>query len=295
MISNSVERINRLISSKTQDESLNGLPIMVHICGVSASGKSTVSDLLATNLPFCSIFPMDSYLSERLWDESQAFNHNSPDPSRPYIGGISPEIYDMSLMRAHLRAVRLGGAIDMPVFDKTIKDRVGYKIFVPTRVILVEGIYSFQDEFMENCSYAVLIRASLHDRLTRKVVRTFVKYHRQDVDEVISRYLIKDEPINRIYEPEHIAVSDEVINNPADPIRDYANLPHLESAFDNGRRFLLTPRDGFGKSHIAEDFNVIILGDGNSYVQYRVEERILVEAPIKSSTVDLLENYYDLS
>ena len=263
----------------------------IHVCGISASGKSTVSKVLAESLDDTEIFPMDAYLSEGLWDQSKKFDHDSPDPNRPYISGISPEIWDMQLMRNHLENLRAGESVQMPIFDETVKDRVGYRSFSPSKNIVVEGGHAFSDDFLPYADYRVLVKAPLHDRLTRKIVRTHVLYGLDDVNEVIQRYLTKDEPVGRIYEPAYTGIADQVVNNPANPRREFAHLVSDASARQPGSYHALLPKTETGGLKQGEDFG-IIFGLGSLSVRYSVDNKLLVQLPIDQETFGLLNDYY---
>ncbi len=270
-------------------------PFLIQVCGASASGKSTVAKLLAESLPGGKVFAMDAYLAEGLWDQTRVFNHNSPDPTRPYIAGISPEIWDMPLMLNHLRDLRNNKVIQMPIFNETIKDRDGYEVFKPSAYIVVEGIHAFQPEFLHDSKYAMLVRAPLHDRIARKIVRTYRVYKQSDIDEVVERYLTKDEPVNRIYEPEHIGIADSIINNNGNPYREFHKLGSQSSILQRGRRILFTPTKDVGCLSIGEELAAVFMPDNSVYLQYKVGRRVLVETPVKETTLDILRTYYSVN
>lgn len=267
-------------------------PYLIQVCGASASGKSTISRLLAGSLPGGKVFSMDAYLAEGLWDQNRVFNHNSPNPNRPYIAGISPEIWDMPLMLRHLKSLRNKDSVQMPVFDETVKDRTGYIAYTPGNYIIVEGIHAFEPEFLDGSQYALLVRAPLHDRITRKMVRTCRVYNQTDVDEVVERYLTKDEPVNRIYEPEHIEIADRVIDNKANPNNEYKKISGQRSILQRGRRVLFTPTEATGSLVTGEELAAVFMPDNSVYLQYKVGRRILVETPLKETTLDMLRAHY---
>lgn len=285
-----IDHILRKVRERSKDSSG---PSFIAVGGASAAGKSTMSSYLAGIIPEAQTFSIDAYLSEGLWDPSKVYNHEPPDPSRPYIGGISPAIWDFDLMERHLKQLKLGLPISMPLFDETIKDRVGYQPFVPSSIILFEGGHSFSDQFRDISTYRILVKASFHDRLTRKITRTHCLYGRDDVDEVIHRYLTKDEPVRRVYEEEHVSIADQIVNNPARPEVDYSGFSVTAGSSSNGTYRALIPKPDVGELKQGEALGVVE-GKGTFYVYYVADNRTLVNLPISLETTELLSLYYDI-
>ena len=278
--------LNRISERSSPDK-----PVFVGIGGVSAAGKSTLASFLSKVLPEAQVFGIDSYLSEGLWDPSKIYNHEPPNPSKPYIGGISPDIWDFDLIRKHLNLLEQNLPISMPMFDETIKDRVGYKEFEPSRIILLEGGHSFGDYLRDISAYRILVKATFHDCLMRKIIRTHSEYKRDDIDEVIYRYLTKDEPVRQIYEEEHSAIADQIVNNPATPIADYNALPATSRTLVKGAYRALNPKSEYGSLCEGEAVGLIQEGAGFRFY-YAINNKVLVDLPISRESVEQFSLYY---
>ena len=268
-------------------------PSLIHVGGVSASGKSTISNLLIDILPDSQVLSIDSYLSEGLSDPNRVFNHTSPDLSRPYIGGISPDIWDLRLLEEQLQALQEKKPIQKPIFNETIKDRVGYELFVPSRFIILDGGHSFSERFRNLAAYSILVDAPFHDRLTRKIIRTHVLYGRDDIYEVLDRYCTKDEPVRQVYQKEFEAIADQVVFNPSDPVYDFGRLPQTLLPESSGTYYKLVPKRSYGELHQGESLG--IQRSSNDYnLRYDVAGNRLVDLPIPEYTVRLMSEYYDI-
>ena len=264
----------------------------IHIAGASASGKSTIARFVGNQLPRTAVLPVDNYLAEGLWDTTRSFNHDSPDPGKPYIGGISPEIWDLPLLYTHLSQLAAGKTIQAPRFDETIKDRVGYEPFVPQDTVVLEGGHAFSEPFVTFADHKVYVRAPLHDRLMRKIVRTHIQHGREDVDEVLGRYLTRDECAHRAYDDIFSQMADQVVENPANPHADYAKMPATKIHTDQSTQTLLIPTRDTGKLHPGEQL-AITTHDTMYGIRYGVNGRVLVNLPISVETKDLLIKYYE--
>lgn len=269
-------------------------PHFIHVGGVSSAGKSTVSRFIASELPDAQILPIDSYLVEGLGKGGHNFSDASPDPDNPYIGGIDPKIWELDLLERHLRALRAGRSVDMPIFNETVKDREGYQQFEPSDFIIVEGGHALSERFAMFSAYNVLLRAPFHDRLVRKIVRTHVQYKRDDVDEVMGRYMAKDEPAWQVHEPIQTALADQIISNPGNPQKDYEGLPKVavEPPGDDFQE--LTPKKRYGKLRLGELFGIeLVNGEADPLLRYVVDGNQLVRLPIDRSLLASIPKYYD--
>jgi len=183
----------------------------------------------------------------------------------------------------------------VPIFDQTTKLRTGYTTFEPPANIILEGGHSFSGELRDTADYKVLVVASLHDRLIRKAVRTHARYRRDDLDEVWGRYLTKDEPSWRHYEPEFSEVADQVFSNPANPAVDYTQLPSARYERAGGKYHGLTPAPETGYLHGAETLGIIEMPHAAYQLSYTVGSRDLVNLPLERQNVELLAAHYDIS
>ncbi len=272
-----------------------GEPHFIHVGGPSPAGKTTLALILQSELPESRVLSIDSYLIADLGRLAGTFSDVPPDPSKPYIGGITSEVWEFSLLRQHIEELRAKRAIQAPVFDQTTKLRTGYTTFEWTPNIILEGGHSFSSELREIADYKVLVVASLHDRLLRKAVRTHARYQRDDLDDVWGRYLTKDEPSWRYYKPEFCKIADQVFSNPANPVIDYAHLPSARHQRAEGKYHKLTPSPETGYLHATEVLGVIEMPHTSYQLCYAVGGRDLVNLPLDREHLELLAVYYDIS
>lgn len=115
-------------------------PLAIGIAGGTGSGKTTIANLIAKGLPerAVTILDHDSYYRDRphlSFEERAALNFDHPDA------------LETSLLVEHLRALKCGETVEVPVYDfKTHRRRAESRRVAPTPVIIVEGILVFVDE-----------------------------------------------------------------------------------------------------------------------------------------------------
>ena len=111
--------------------------IVIGIAGGSGSGKTTLTEKLRDHFGAdeVSVINHDSYYKrhdELPYEERCKLNYDHPDS------------FDTALMVAHLRELRAGHPVQVPVYDYTIHNRSNVTVQVdPAPVIIVEGILIF--------------------------------------------------------------------------------------------------------------------------------------------------------
>jgi uridine kinase len=111
--------------------------LVIGVAGGTGSGKSTVARKLVDALPTgsASIIEYDSYYRDGSGlssEERAAVNYDHPDA------------LDSELLAEHLRQLRSGSAIDVPIYDFVMNRRRPERRRVqPTAVVIVEGILTF--------------------------------------------------------------------------------------------------------------------------------------------------------
>ena len=111
--------------------------LVIGVAGGTGSGKTTVARKLVEALPSGSacIIEYDSYYRECIGlssEERAAVNYDHPDA------------LDSELLSEHLRQLRSGNTIDVPIYDFVNNARRPERRRVkPTAVVIVEGILTF--------------------------------------------------------------------------------------------------------------------------------------------------------
>lgn len=114
-------------------------PLVIGIAGGSGSGKTTVANRVTSAIPSQDVVTIehDVYYRDRpelSYDERCQLNYDHP------------ESLETALLVAHLRALRQGQGVDVPVYDfKTHRRAEAFRRVEPRPVVIVEGILVFVD------------------------------------------------------------------------------------------------------------------------------------------------------
>ena len=156
--------------------------LIVGIAGGTGSGKTTVVKKIIEKLPEGEvvIMPQDSYYKD---------NSHLPIEQRQEINFDHPGSIEFPLLINHLKKLKNGEIIDMPVYsyltciraDETVK-------LQPKHVVIVEGIMILTDKKLrEMIDIKVFVDADADDRLARVVKRDIIERGRS-VEKVLERY-----------------------------------------------------------------------------------------------------------
>ena len=156
--------------------------LIVGIAGGTGSGKTTVVEKIIEKLPEGEvvIMPQDSYYKD---------NSHLPIEQRQEINFDHPGSIEFSLLINHLKKLKNGEIIQMPIYsyltciraDETLK-------LQPKHVVIVEGIMILTDKKLrEMIDIRVFVDADADDRLARVIKRDIIERGRS-VDKVLERY-----------------------------------------------------------------------------------------------------------
>ena len=108
-----------------------------------------------------------------------------------------PDSFDTPLMVAHLRELRAGHPVQVPVYDYTIHNRSDKTVTVqPAPVIIVEGILIFDSpELCDLMDMKVFVDTDADVRILRRIVRD-VKERGRTLDSVVNQYLTTVKPMH---------------------------------------------------------------------------------------------------
>lgn len=279
-LKNLEEKFKTLLASKNN--------LFISLAGQSASGKSTISHKIQALSKNAKVLNMDNYLLG--WEIGQ-LNHD-PNPGEiPYFAGLNPAVYDLDRFERDLRALKNGKTIDQPIFDEVSKTVVGSTKFEPGQVLIVDGIYTLDERFIEFADLAYLVEAPFHDRLIRKVFRNFYQ-HLEKVNPIIETYLTRDEPSYAYHQDRLKKTADLIVSNPLNPHFEFSDLVSPKTQLNN-LLFNLIPKESAGQLKQGEslfiDYDQDLL-----YFCYAINGVILLKEPIEETTIKLLSNYYTL-
>jgi len=141
-------------------------PLVVGIAGGTGSGKSTVAHKLAAAIPEgrCVTIEHDAYY--------RAQRHLTFD-ERARVNYDHPSSLETSLLVEHLRQLREGRAVDVPIYDFAQHDRRAETRRVePAPVIVVEGILVFTEApLREQMDVKIFVDTDADIRLMRRIRR----------------------------------------------------------------------------------------------------------------------------
>jgi len=140
--------------------------LVVGIAGGTGSGKSTVAAKLAAAMPpgRCIILEHDAYYRDQ---------SHLPLPERAKINYDHPAALESELLAEHLRQLRAGRPVDIPIYDfSTHTRRPETRRIAPARVIIVEGILVFTEVALrEQLDIKIFVDTDADIRLIRRIRR----------------------------------------------------------------------------------------------------------------------------
>lgn len=164
--------------------------ILIGIAGGTGSGKTTLADKVVDSFGNheVSILRHDNYYKrhdEMGYEERTKLNYDHPDA------------FDTELLCEHIKALKRGESIEMPVYDYSIHNRSDETICVnPAPVIVLEGILIFAEaRLCELMDIKVFVDTDADVRILRRIVRD-VKERGRSLDSVINQYLTTVKPMH---------------------------------------------------------------------------------------------------
>lgn len=159
-----------------------GNVIVIGIAGGTGSGKSTMIDKLKKEFrDEIAIISHDFYYKQ----------HNEiPFEERKKLNYDHPDAFDTDLMIEHILQLKQWKAIERPVYDFTIHNRIDETICVtPAKVIVTEGILIFENQSLRDLfDIKVFIDTDADVRIIRRILRD-VRERGRTLDSVINQYL----------------------------------------------------------------------------------------------------------
>ena len=166
--------------------------IIIGIAGGTGCGKSTFINKIKEEFnDNISILSHDFYYKQ----------HNDiPFEERKKINYDHPNAFDTDIMIEHIRALAEGRAIERPVYDFTIHNRIDETVTVyPAKVIVVEGILIFENkELRDLCDIKVFIDTDADVRIIRRILRD-VQERGRTLDSIVNQYLTTVKPMHEMF------------------------------------------------------------------------------------------------
>ena len=169
------------MSDEKKKQILN--PIIIGICGGSASGKTKagifIQDFLTKDN--CLIFSMDNYFYGPNDEERKDIQNYNFD---------NPEALDLDLAYKHLKQLKEGKSIKMPLYDfLQSRRKEETKDVHPAKVIIFEGIFSFyKKEIRDLMDIKLFFEIDTDIRLFRRIIRD-IEDRGREIKTIVERYL----------------------------------------------------------------------------------------------------------
>ena len=164
--------------------------MIIGICGGTGSGKTTVANgiLESVEAGEVAFLQQDSYY--RNLDQM-------PLDFRRQVNFDHPDAIDNELLVEHVRALKAGGAVELPLYDFKTHTRLPETLRVePKPIIIIEGILIFNDpRLLEEMDIKVFVDTPDDIRFIRRLRRDIVERGRT-VDSVIEQYLATVRPMH---------------------------------------------------------------------------------------------------
>ena len=164
--------------------------MIIGICGGTGSGKTTVANRILESVSAADVvfLQQDSYyknLDQMPLDYRQMVNFDHPDA------------IDNELLVEHLRALKRGEAVELPLYDfKTHERRAETLHTEPRPIIIIEGILIFNDpRLLAEMDIKVYVDTPDDIRFIRRLRRDVAERGRT-VESVIEQYLATVRPMH---------------------------------------------------------------------------------------------------
>lgn len=166
------------------------VPVTIGVAGGSGSGKTTVSNAVLERVgnEHIAYLEHDSYYKDidiipRSHDGLINFDH--------------PDSLETSLLCEHIRQLKQGHAVEVPIYDFTTYRRTGeVRVAHPQPIILVEGILVFSEaELRQLFDVRIFVDTDPDIRFIRRLRRDIMERGRT-VESVIDQYMLSVRPMH---------------------------------------------------------------------------------------------------
>jgi len=166
------------------------MSMIIGICGGTGSGKTTVANRILESVS----------ASEVVFIQQDSYYRNLTDLPLDYRGIANfdhPDALDNDLLVNHIRRLKSGEAIDLPLYDfKTHMRLNDTRSVQPKPIVIVEGILIFADpRLLEQMDIKVFVDTPDDIRFIRRLRRDIAERGRT-VESVIEQYLATVRPMH---------------------------------------------------------------------------------------------------
>jgi uridine kinase len=167
-----------------------GRPIIIGVAGGTGSGKTTVAHRVLERVGWSRIafIQHDSYYYDAA---------NLPPEERARLNFDHPDSLETPLLVEHLKRLRSGRSVDIPVYDFRSHTRTQQtRHITPEPVILVEGILIFAERSLrELFDVKIYVDTDPDIRFIRRLTRD-IQERGRSLDSVVHQYLTTVRPMH---------------------------------------------------------------------------------------------------
>lgn len=164
--------------------------MIIGICGGTGSGKTTVANRILESVSKDEVvfLQQDSYYRDL---------DQLPHDIRNVVNFDHPDAIDNDLLVAHLRALKRGEAVELPLYDfKTHSRRAATLRVEPQPIIIIEGILIFAEQrLLDEMDIRVYVDTPDDIRFIRRLRRDVAERGRT-AESVIEQYLSTVRPMH---------------------------------------------------------------------------------------------------
>ena len=163
--------------------------MVIGIAGGTGSGKTTITKRLVERFGGdVSVIHHDSYY--------KAHNDMSYE-ARSRLNYDHPDAFDTELMLEHLKLLKAGKSVEVPVYDFTIHNRSDRTETVrPAKVLVVEGILIFAERTLcDQMDIKIFVDTDADVRILRRILRD-VEERGRSLESVVNQYLTTVKPMH---------------------------------------------------------------------------------------------------
>ena len=203
-------------------------PVVIGVAGGTGSGKTTVVEAIVKSLGYSgvAVIEQDSYyrdIGEKSKSERDAHNYDHP-------GAIETE-----LLIEHIKALREGGEVDLPIYDyKTQCRSKEVRTLVAAGIIIIEGHLLYADKgLMELMDVKIFVDTDDDIRFIRRLRRD-IEQRGHTMESVIDQYLQTVKPMHiKFVEPSR-KFADIIIPEGHNPVAVDMVVTMIKSTLDDG-------------------------------------------------------------
>lgn len=199
---------------------------LIGVCGGSGSGKTTLARRLVESLgpEWATCISFDAYYRE--------YAHLTVE-ERSTINFDHPQSLDVGLLIEHLRSLRAGREVTVPVYDFTNHRRsADLDLVAPRRFIIIEGILLFAfDEIRAELDHLIFRRCDEETRAERRFRRDVAERGRTPAS-VRRQWAETVKPMHDVY-VEPFAHHADLVTTPDQDLE--AVVAHISAALTRGR------------------------------------------------------------